>query len=85
MESYSVWFAAIGLLITFSTLLANALYKSGHLSARVEELEHWRSNMRADMHEISDKLEAMTNTLHALHTIIEERTEKRSHPREVLK
>lgn len=77
MISPSAWIAAIGLLITFSTLLGNVLYRSGHLAARVEELEKWRSNLRNDMHEISDQLLRVNSQLSSLFTLVDERTERR--------
>jgi len=69
--------AGIGVLLTFSIFLANVIYRTGHLSARVEELERWRLTVRQDMHEISDILTNMTSELHRLATLIEERTERR--------
>jgi hypothetical protein len=60
------------------------LFRVGHLSARVEALEAWRINMRQDLHEISDKLEFMSNQMLGLQTLIEERTEKRRFARETL-
>ncbi len=78
----AIWIAGIGLLITFSTFLATVIYRSGHLSARVEELERWRGNLRLDMHEISEKLEGLTAAVHGLQTLIEERTERRRLERE---
>ncbi len=70
-------FAIIGILLTIATLIANVTYRSGHLSARVEELEKWRGGIRDDMHEISDKLAEMSGTLTHLATVIEERTDRR--------
>jgi hypothetical protein len=52
-------------------------YRLGHGSARVEELEKWRGNMRVDMHEISDKLGGMTILVKELVTLVDERTERR--------
>lgn len=68
---------AVGVLLTFSIFLANVIYKTGHLSARVEELERWRTDVRKDMHEISDRLEEVGTELRRLTTLIEERTERR--------
>jgi hypothetical protein len=82
--SLSVWFSGIALLLTFTLLLSQALFRVGHLSARVEALEAWRINMRQDLHEISDKLEFMSNQMLGLQTLIEERTEKRRFARETL-
>lgn len=70
-------YAIIGILLTFSIFLANVIYRMGHISARVEEIERWRLTIRADMHEISDVLEKVRVELKHLSTVIEERTEKR--------
>lgn len=77
-----VLYTLIGILLTFAIFMANVIYRTGHLSARVEELERWRIDIRKDMHEISDKLETMTTALQHLTTVIEERTERRLHVRE---
>jgi hypothetical protein len=66
--------AAIGVILTFSIFLANVIYRVGHLSARVEEIERWRLTIRQDMHEISDILTNMTVEMRRLSTLIEERT-----------
>ena len=79
----TVWLSAIAVLITFSTLLSSALFRVGHLSARVEALEQWRGSLRNDMHEISDKITGMLTELRELRTLIEERTERRSEPRRI--
>lgn len=73
----ATWISGIGLLVVFSTFLAAIIYRSGHLSARVEELEKWRSGMRADMHEISEKITNIATAVHGLHTLIAERTDPR--------
>jgi hypothetical protein len=70
-------YTIIGILLTFAIFLANVIYRTGHLAARVEELERWRTNMRQDMHEISDKIEEMTTVLSKLATMLEERTDRR--------
>jgi len=80
-----LWIAGIAVLITFSTFLANVIFKTGRvtgeLETRVEALEHWRGTIRTDMHEISDKMEALLIGQQSLHTLIEERTERRAHDR----
>lgn len=73
---------AIGVLLTFAIFLANVIYKTGHLSARVEELERWRLDVRKDLHEVSDKIGEMNESLLRLATLIEERTERRLFLRE---
>ena len=76
MSSPFGW-AAVGVLLTFSIFLANVIYKTGHLSARVEELERWRGTIRQDMHEISEVLTELSKKISALTILIEERTERR--------
>ncbi len=78
----AIGWAGIGVLLTFSIFLANVIYRTGHLSARVEELERWRGTIRADMHEISDCITAMTAEVKRLATVIEERTERRTFGRD---
>lgn len=80
-----LWIAGIAVLITFSTFLATVLYKTGNLSGRlehrVEALEEWRGTMRSDMHEISEQMRDLVVEVKALHTLIQERTERRVRPR----
>jgi len=75
------WIAIVSITITILivsiTALINLAYKQGHMGARVEELERWRVTLRRDMHEISDKLEYLGIELKAIHTLIDERTERR--------
>jgi peptidoglycan hydrolase CwlO-like protein len=71
----------MGILLTIATLIANVTYRSGHLSARVEELEKWRENLRDDMHEISDKLTELSGEFKRLTAVIEERTDRRTEKR----
>lgn len=90
--SPTIWAAIISgliaLLIAFSTLLATVIYRTGfltgQLSTRVDSLEVWRGNVRSDLHEVSDKLEAaavkmegIATQLRAVHQLIDERTERR--------
>ena len=75
-------YTLIGILLTFAIFMVNVIYRTGHLSARVEELERWRIDIRKDMHEISDKLEDVTTALRHLTTLIEERTDRRLVARE---
>jgi Na+-transporting methylmalonyl-CoA/oxaloacetate decarboxylase gamma subunit len=73
--------AGIGVLITFSTFLAVAIWKggesAGRLESRVTELERWRGNVRDDLHEVSDQLTVLVSEVKALVTLVEERTERR--------
>jgi len=82
MDMAGLVIAGIGVLITFSTFLAVAIWKggfvSGELASRVGELERWRGNVRSDMHEISEQLTSLIAEVKALVTLIEERTERRS-------
>ncbi len=64
-------------MLTLAVFLANVIYRTGHLSARVEELERWRITIRQDIHEISEILTNVGNELNRLTTMIEERTERR--------
>jgi hypothetical protein len=76
-----VW-TIIGILLTIATLVGNVVYRSGHLSARVESLEEWRVNIRQDMHEISEKIEENNKLIHQVIVLVEERTERRLTVRE---
>jgi len=71
----------ISFVITISIFLSNVIFKTGHHAARLEALESWRSDIRKDMHEISDSLEKVNNTIEKLATLIEERTERRTFAR----
>lgn len=82
MGNIAIWFAGISLLLTFTVLLGQALYRTGHLSARVEELERWRIGIRTDLHEISDRMELMALEVRGVRTLIEERTERRRFDRD---
>lgn len=75
-------YIVIGILLTLSIFLANVIYQTGRLSARVEEIERWRLTIRQDMHEISDILVSVGNELKRLSTLIEERTDRRNSLRE---
>ncbi len=81
MMSALEW-TAIGVLLTFSMFLANVIYKTGHLSARVEEIERWRIDVRKDLHEVSENISELTTSVKFLATLIEERTERRLSLRE---
>jgi hypothetical protein len=73
--------ATLGLILSFSVFVATVIFKLGHHSARLEELEKWRGSIRDDMHEISDRLERVCQNMEKLTTLIEERTERRILPR----
>lgn len=72
----AVW-GLFGVALTLAIFIANVIFRAGHNSARIEELERWRLSMRVDMHEISEKLERQTTEISRLTTVIEERTERR--------
>ena len=74
---------ALGLILTFSTSIVIIAFRIGHISARIEELEKWRISIRVDMHEISDQIQKVNNTLSELSTLIKERTERRNFRREI--
>jgi uncharacterized coiled-coil protein SlyX len=78
----SIWWTGIGILLTFSIFLSTVIFRSGQLSARVDELEKWRDRQHKDMHEISDILGEINTELSKLRTLIEERTDRRLIPRE---
>ena len=71
----------VGSLLTLTLVIGTIIFRMGHQSARIEELERWRMSIRQDMHEISDSLEAVRIELRRLGTILEERTERRERER----
>lgn len=73
---------AVAGLISFAVALGKVIFDSGKAAARLDSLEKWRDNMRSDMHEISDKITSVENGIGQIKTIIEERTERRSIPRQ---
>lgn len=77
MNLISAWIAGVSVLIMFSIFLAHVIFKTGHVTARVEELEKWRLSMRIDMHEISTQMSEVVTEIRGLHTLIEERTAPR--------
>lgn len=68
--------ALVGSVVTLGIFVATVIFKMGHQSARIEELEKWRNSIRLDMHEISDKLSTVGEELKRLSTLIEERTSR---------
>lgn len=72
-ETYTI----IGFCLTVLLFLFSVIFKTGHVAARVEELERWRVNVRQDFHEVSEQLGEVAVALKQLTTIIEERTERR--------
>lgn len=80
METVAV-IGVLGLVLTFSTSIVMIAFRVGSMSARLDELEKWRKDIRADMHEISDQLIAVGKELHGLSVLIVERTDRRIIPR----
>lgn len=76
------FYTIVGMLLTLAIFLAHVIFKSGHTVARVESLEQWRINVRQDFHEVSEKLEELNGAVRHLATVIEERTDRRSAPRD---
>lgn len=73
--------AILSVVLTFSIFLATVIFHTGKLTARVEQLEAWRGSIRQDMHEISETLGTISQEIKTLTTLIDERTERRNHPR----
>lgn len=70
----------VALVSAFSALFISTLtlfYHFGRIAAKVQSLEEWRLSIRQDMHEVSDKLESVSNGIQSLKTLIDERTERR--------
>jgi len=68
--------ALAGALVTLSIFILTIVFRIGHHTARLESLEEWRTNVRGDLHEVSEQMTTMNNTLSSISTLIEERTEK---------
>lgn len=77
MASSSLLAALGGAMATLAIFMAGVVFRIGHQTARIEELEKWRMSMRVDIHEISDKLVLVGEDLKRLGTLIEERTQRR--------
>lgn len=75
------WIAIASIGVTVSIFISQLIFKTGHLTARVEALEKWRGSMRDDMHEVSDKIDGLKTDVQKLATLIEERTDRRVHQR----
>lgn len=68
--------ALVGSVVTLAIFVATVIFRMGHQSARIEELEKWRGSIRLDMHDISDELKTVGEELKRLATLIEERTSR---------
>ncbi len=69
-----VW-PAITIALTFGISLAHVIYRMGHLTAR---LEAYRIQLRIDMHEVSTGMGQLAQEIRELHTLMEERTQRRN-------
>jgi uncharacterized protein (UPF0335 family) len=67
---------AVGVVAGVAMFLVGIVFRMGHHAARIEQLEQWRTSIRLDMHEISDRLGLVGEELKRLTTIIEERTQR---------
>jgi sensor domain CHASE-containing protein len=74
-------YTLIGVFLTLGIFVANVIFRTGQLYARVDELEKWRTLVRQDLHEVSAELQTINNNIIGLKTLIEERTERRIQPR----
>jgi hypothetical protein len=71
--------ALVGAVVTIGIFVTGVIFRMGHQTARIEQLEKWRDSIRLDMHEISDKLSIVGEELKRLGTLIEERTHRVRH------
>lgn len=55
--------ALAGLLMTLIGLMVAGIYNAGRLSVRVEMLEQWRTEMRADMNVIYTELRNLSKLI----------------------
>lgn len=67
---------AIGVIVPVVIFVLSVTFKLGQHAARLESLEEWRTNVRGDLHEVSEQMAAMNTALTTLTTLIEERTQK---------
>lgn len=69
--------AILAVSVTVLLAVLGLFFRAGRIDARVESLELWRSNVRADMREISTMLETLGKQFTNLETLIRERTDRR--------
>lgn len=74
--------AILTVLVTVLLATFALFFRAGRLDSRVESLEKWRDNVRNDMHEISDQISNLSKQVTNVETLIRERTDRRSLPRE---
>ena len=70
-----------GTITTIAIFLAGVIFKLGSVNSDVESLKLWRGSVRLDMHEISDKIDDLSQKIVHLTALIEERTERRTDKR----
>jgi hypothetical protein len=66
----------IGVSVPVIIFVLTVTFKLGQHAARLEALEEWKTNVRGDLHEVSEQMAVMNNSLTSLATLIEERTQK---------
>lgn len=76
-SSAQVLIGLVGSVVTLGLFLISVTFRMGHHAARIEQLEKWRDNIRLDMHEISDHIQALGKNIAEIKTMLEERTERR--------
>ncbi len=70
------YLAVAGAVVTLFIFILTLVFRVGHHTARLESLEEWRTNVRGDLHEVSELMSEMDKKLSSINTLIEERTEK---------
>ncbi len=66
----------VGVSVPIVIFVLTVTFKLGQHAARLQSLEEWRTNVRGDLHEVSEQMAVMNNSLTSLATLIEERTQK---------
>jgi len=66
--------STVSLTITVIVAVIKLSQWTGNINNRIESLENWRSNIRGDMHEISDKMDDLSKRITTIVTIVDERT-----------
>ncbi len=70
------YIGVLGLIIPTVIFVLGVTFQLGRHAARLYSLEEWRTNVRKDLHEVSEGMTSMNLSLAAIRTLIEERTEK---------
>ena len=65
-----------GVAVPILIFVLTVTFSLGRHAARLQALEEWRTNVRGDLHEVSEQIAKMNLSLAAITTLIEERTEK---------